>query len=184
MTFISASQDPKGETIGTGSTECKEGLKMQLKVGLLRQKTMPKHFLNKSKVRDAWKKKIAHIFSTRDNSQIAAPLLSSKPQKWAIFFRLCILNSRKNRSFFAFWRQILISPPPPHPLSRKDKKWAIFFASILNFEKVQKTTFSTPKIGKNEPPKCQKWFKFDWNFRFLGSCMDLRIWKNTQKWAF
>ena len=30
-----------------------------------------------------------------------------------------------------------------------------------NFEKVQKMTFSTPKIAKNEPPNCQKWFKFD-----------------------
>ena len=31
---------------------------------------------------------------------------------------------------------------------------------LNNFEKVQKMTFSTPKMTNNEPPKCQKWFKF------------------------
>ena len=100
MTFIRASQDPKVETIGTGSTDCKVGLKIQLKVGLLRPKTMPKHFLNNFKVRNACKKRIAHILSTRDNSQIAAlpPPFVFKTSKMSDFFRLFILISRKNRS--------------------------------------------------------------------------------------
>ena len=107
MTFIRASQDPKEDTIGTGSTECKVGLKIQLKVGLLRLKTMPKHFLNNTKVRDACKKK-AHILSSGDNSQIAAPPFVFKTSKMSDFFSTFYSNFKKKSLIFCFLKIIFI----------------------------------------------------------------------------
>ena len=77
---------------------------------------------------------------------------------------------------FDFWGYLSTfgaeNTPKSRPFKVKNNAQTLPNQPQNNFEKVQKTTFSTPKIVKMTPQNCQNEHIFDQQFRFSGSFID------------
>ena len=122
---------------------------------VLTLETMPKHFLNYSK--STLKKSKKRLFWPQNG------------QKWP-------LKSAKMSNFltenFDFWGYLNTfwaeNTPKSRPFKVENNAQTLPKQLQNNFEKVQKTTFSTPKMVKNDPSKRSKWAKFWQKILILG----------------
>ena len=118
-------------------------VKIHPKVGLSRSKTMPKRFLKN--------------FEKVQKTTLSTPKIvkndPSKRQKWAKFWSKILIFGYIYRPFELKYNQKL-------GFQTQNNAQTVPKQLPINFEKVQKTTFSTPKIAKNDPSNRPKWANF------------------------
>ena len=129
-----------------------------------------------------WKflKQLQNNFEKVQKTSFLAPKIvkndPSKRQKRAIFLPIIVI-------FGVICKPLPVLKIHPKVDHLRSKTMLKHFLnnSKNNFEKVQKTTFWTPKIVRNDPSKRSKWENFWMKVQFSGSFINLSSWNYTQK---
>ena len=151
-----------------GGKECKVGLRIERKVGLLTPKTMPKHFLSTPK--QLWKSPENDFFQ---------PQIGQKRPLRTLKFRLkfSILGLINGPLELKINPKVGLLRP-----KRMTKDFLNYSQTTLKKSIIR--LFRPPKWPKMTPHNSQNEQIFDCKFWFSRSFTDLPRWKCTQKLAF